>query len=66
MGLADYGIGGGKVADVVFFDARSKAEVVATIQAPGMGLKRGVVTFTRQKTMLMPPQSAVADMIVSE
>lgn len=65
MGLADYGIGVGKVADVVFFDAISKAEVVATIQAPGMGLKRGVVTFTRQKPMLKPPQSAVTDTIVS-
>ncbi|AEX23719.1 amidohydrolase family protein [Vibrio sp. EJY3] len=66
MRLADYGIGVGKVADVVFFDANAQAEVVATIQPPSMGLKRGAVTFTRQKTMLKPPQANVADTIVNE
>lgn len=52
MKIVDYGIGVGKLADVVFFDAINKADIVATIQSPTMGLKRGKLTFTRPQAYL--------------
>ncbi len=53
MKLEGYGVCVGNVADVVFFDAASKADVVATVQAPTMGMKRGKVTFHRPPAYLV-------------
>ncbi len=55
MKLQHYGIGVGKVADAVFFDALSQADVVATVQAPVMAIKRGRITFTRPQVNLHHP-----------
>nr|AHZ45686.1 amidohydrolase [uncultured bacterium] len=43
----DYGIAVGNPADLVVWNAKSAAEVIATIAQPTMGFKRGRRTFTR-------------------
>jgi cytosine deaminase len=48
----DYGIAVGNPADLVVWDARSPAEVVATIAQPLMGFKRGRRVFTRELPVL--------------
>jgi cytosine deaminase len=49
---ADYGIAVGNPADLVVWDARSPAEVVATVAQPLMGFKRGRRVFTRELPVL--------------
>ncbi|MEH0688299.1 amidohydrolase family protein [Vibrio cholerae] len=52
MKIDQHGIGVGKAADAVFFDALDKADIVAKIALPTMGIKRGNVTFTRPEVQL--------------
>lgn len=52
---ADYGIAVGKPADLVLWDAKSPAEVVATVARPLAGFRRGRRIFTREKATLHRP-----------
>lgn len=51
----DYGIAVGNPADLVVWDARSPAGVIATVAQPLMGFKRGRRTFTREAAQLHRP-----------
>ena len=51
----DYGIAVGRPADLVVWDARSRAEAVARIAAPLQAYKRGRRTFTRTLPQLNRP-----------
>lgn len=52
---ADYGIRTGNPADLVVWNARSAAEVIATVAQPLTGFKRGRRTFTRELPSLYRP-----------
>lgn len=52
---ADYGIAVGNPADLVVWDAKTPAEVVATVAQPVMGFKRGRRLFTREPAVLERP-----------
>ncbi|MCP5155590.1 MAG: amidohydrolase family protein [Ectothiorhodospiraceae bacterium] len=51
----DYGIAVGHPADLVLWDARTSAEVVATNAIALAGFKRGRRTFTRERAVLHRP-----------
>ena len=51
----DYGIAIGNPADLIVWNAKSPAEVVATVAQPLMGFKRGRRTFTRELPDLHRP-----------
>jgi cytosine deaminase len=51
----DYGIAPGHPADLVVWDAKTPAEVIATVAQPLMGYKRGRRTFTRELPTLHRP-----------
>ena len=51
----DYGIAVGNPADLVVWDAKTPAEVIATIAQPVMGFKRGRRLFTREPVTLHRP-----------
>jgi cytosine deaminase len=51
----DYGIAVGNPADLIVWDAKSPAEVIATVAAPLMGFKRGRRVFTRELPSLHRP-----------
>jgi cytosine deaminase len=51
----DYGIAVGNPADLVVWNARTPAEVIATLAQPIMGFKRGRRTFTREAPTLHRP-----------
>ncbi len=51
----DYGIAVGNPADLVVWNAKTPAEVVATVAQPVMGFKRGRRLFTREITKLLRP-----------
>jgi cytosine deaminase len=51
----DYGIAVGKPADLVVWNAKAPAEVIATIAQPLMGFKRGRRLFTRETATLHRP-----------
>jgi cytosine deaminase len=51
----DYGIAVGNPADLVLWNAKTPAEVVATIAQPLAGFKRGRRTFTRPLPQLHRP-----------
>jgi cytosine deaminase len=51
----DYGIAVGNLADLIVWDAKSPAEVIATVAAPLMGFKRGRRVFTRELPSLHRP-----------
>src|SRR5688572_16810609 len=51
----DYGITVGNPADLVVWDAKTPAEVIATIAQPVMGFKRGRRLFTREPVALHRP-----------
>ena len=55
MRKTDYGIAPGNPADLVVWNAKSPAEVVATIAQPVMAYKRGRRVFTRQIAALNRP-----------
>jgi cytosine deaminase len=55
MRKADYGIAPGNPADLVVWNAKSPAEVVATIAQPVMAYKRGRRVFTREMAALNRP-----------
>ncbi len=55
MRKADYGIAPGNPADLVVWNAKSPAEVVATIAQPVMAYKRGRRVFTREIAALNRP-----------
>jgi len=50
-----YGIDIGNDADVIFFDANESFEVIGNIELPKMGMKKGVITFTRPETSIHYP-----------
>ena len=51
----DYGIAVGNPADLVVWNAKSPAGVIATVAQPAMGFKRGRRTFTREAAVLHRP-----------
>jgi cytosine deaminase len=51
----DYGIAVGNPADFVVWNARSPAEVIATVAPSAMGFKRGRRVFTREMPTLHRP-----------
>ncbi|HEX9673559.1 MAG TPA: amidohydrolase family protein [Burkholderiales bacterium] len=51
----DYGIAAGNPADLVVWNARTPAEVIATVAQPLMGFKRGRRVFTRELPALHRP-----------
>jgi cytosine deaminase len=51
----DYGIAVGNPADLVVWNAKSAAEVIATVAQPVMGFKRGRRLFTREAATLHRP-----------
>lgn len=51
----DYGIAVGNAADLVVWNARTPAEVIATVAQPLMGFKRGRRVFTREIPTLHRP-----------
>ena len=55
MRKTDYGIAPGNPADLVVWNAKSPAEVVATIAQPVMAYKRGRRVFTREMAALNRP-----------
>jgi cytosine deaminase len=52
---ADYGIAVGNPADFVVWNAKSPAEVIATVAQPAMGFRRGRRVFTREAPTLHRP-----------
>jgi len=55
MRRKDYGIAVGNPADLVVWNAKTPAEVVATVVQPVMGFKRGRRIFTREIPALQRP-----------
>ena len=55
MRRVDYGIAVGNPADLVVWNARSPADVIATIAQPVMGFKKGRRLFTREIATLDRP-----------
>ena len=51
----DYGIAAGHPADLVVWNAKTPAEVIATVAQPVMGFKRGRRLFTREIAKLLGP-----------
>ena len=51
----DYGIAVGNPADLVVWNAKSPAEVIATVAQPLVGFKRGRRLFTREVPTLHRP-----------
>jgi cytosine/creatinine deaminase len=51
----DYGIAVGNPADFVVWNAKTPAEVIATVAPPAMGFKRGRRVFTREMPTLHRP-----------
>lgn len=51
----DYGIAVGHPADLVVWNAKTPAEVIATVAQPAMGFKRGRRVFTRDSPTLHRP-----------
>lgn len=51
----DYGIAAGNPADLVVWDAKSPAEVVAAVAQPLMGFRRGRRVFTREAPVVHRP-----------
>jgi cytosine deaminase len=51
----DYGIAAGNPADLVVWNAKTPAEVIATVAQPVMGYKRGRRLFTREVATLLRP-----------
>lgn len=52
---SDYGIAAGHPADLVVWNARTPAEVIAAVAQPAMGFKRGRRLFTREIPKLLRP-----------
>jgi cytosine/creatinine deaminase len=52
----DYGIAVGNPADLVVWNAKTPAEVIATVAQPVMGFKRGQRLFTREIATLQRPR----------
>lgn len=56
---ADYGIAVGNPADLIVWDAKSAAEVIAAVAQPMIGFRRGRRVFTREAPVLhLPGKSA--------
>jgi cytosine deaminase len=55
MRKKDYGIAVGNPADLVVWNAKTPAEVIATVAQPLMGFKRGRRLFTRELPVLERP-----------
>jgi cytosine deaminase len=51
----DYGIAAGNPADLVLWNAKTPAEVIATVAQPLAGFKRGRRVFTRESPVLHRP-----------
>jgi cytosine deaminase len=52
----DYGIAIGNPADLVVWNAKTPAEIIATVAQPVMGFKRGQRLFTREIATLHRPR----------
>jgi cytosine/creatinine deaminase len=52
---SDYGIAKGNPADLVVWDAKTPADVIATVAQPLMGFRRGRRVFTRETPALHRP-----------
>jgi len=52
----DYGVAVGNPADLVVWNAKTPAEVIATVAQPVMGFKRGQCLFTREIATLQRPR----------
>jgi len=50
-----YGIDIGNDANAIFFDAKDCYEVIGNIELPQMGMKKGVITFTRPQASIHYP-----------
>jgi cytosine/creatinine deaminase len=57
----DYGIAAGNPADLVVWNAKTPAEVIATVAQPVMGFKRGRRLFTREIAKLLRPGAGTLD-----
>ena len=55
MRRKDYGIAVGNPADLVVWNAKTPAEVIATVAQPLMGFKRGRRLFAREQAALERP-----------
>jgi cytosine/creatinine deaminase len=55
LNLDDYGLGVGKPADVVVFDAQTPEQVIAEIRNPRAAFKRGRQTMARRPPELLRP-----------
>jgi len=51
----DYGIAAGNPADLVVWNAKTPAEIIATVAQPLMGFKRGRRLFVREMAKLLQP-----------
>lgn len=55
MRIEQYGLEINNNADAIFFPVNNRAEIVATIQSPSMGIKKGKLTFSRSEAVMYPP-----------
>jgi len=55
MGIEHYGLVPNSPADAIFFPVKERAEIIATIQSPSLGIKNGKVTFSRNDALIYPP-----------
>lgn len=55
MNISEYGVAVGNPADLVAFDAADPASTVAELAQPLWGMRRGHLTFTRARPVLMRP-----------
>lgn len=54
----DYGIAAGNPADLIVWNAKTPAEVIATVAQPVTGFKRGRRVFTRETPTLHRPEAS--------
>ena len=55
MRIEHYGLFLNMPADAIFFPVKERAEIIATIQSPSLGIKNGKVTFSRNDATMYPP-----------
>ena len=55
MRIEHYGLFLNMPADAIFFPVKERAEIIATIQSPSLGIKNGKVTFSRNDAIMYPP-----------
>jgi len=55
MRIEHYGLILNMPADAIFFPVKERAEIIATIQSPSLGIKNGKITFSRNDATMYPP-----------